>query len=275
MPTEQEQVTAVPRIEVRDLAKQFAVRGGVREVVDNVSFDVAPGEFVSVIGPSGCGKSTMFNILAGLETPTSGEVRVDGRDAIGHREHFAYMPQKDLLFPWRTIAENAALGLEVQGVPRRKARAQARELFPAFGLAGFEDSHPFELSGGMRQRAALLRTVVQGREILLLDEPFGALDSLTRIEMQNWLQGVWSDHSWTAVLITHDIREAVYLSDRVIVLSARPTRVRLDVRIDLERPRDLAVTTSAEFAAYEQQLIEVLHDESRKAFAQQQEGLAS
>jgi ABC-type nitrate/sulfonate/bicarbonate transport system ATPase subunit len=271
--TEVQERPAVPRIEVRQLAKEFAVSGGTREVVRDVTFDVAPGEFVSVIGPSGCGKSTMFNILAGLETPTSGGVRVDGHDAVGRREHFAYMPQKDLLFPWRTIAENAALGLEVQGVSRKQARARARELFAAFGLAGFEDAHPFELSGGMRQRAALLRTVVQGREILLLDEPFGALDSLTRIEMQNWLQGVWTEHSWTAVLITHDIREAVYLSDRVIVLSARPTQVRLDVRIDLPRPRELAVTTSPEFAAYEHQLIEVLHEESRHAFAQQQ-GLA-
>ncbi|WP_083979679.1 ABC transporter ATP-binding protein [Demequina salsinemoris] len=254
-----------PKIEIVDVHKQFAVPGGERQVVDGVSFEVNRGEFVAVIGPSGCGKSTLFNIMAGLEEPTSGELKVDGADAIGVRENVAYMPQKDLLFPWRTIAENCALGLEVQGVWKLEARKRARDLFATFGLSGFEDSHPFELSGGMRQRAALLRTVVQGRDILLLDEPFGALDSLTRIEMQNWLQGVWAKHEWTAVMITHDIREAIYLADRVIVLSARPTSVRLNVEIDLPRPRELSVITSPEFAAIEEQLIETLHEESRKA----------
>jgi len=258
------------RIELDHLHKEFDLGGGeLREVVEDISFSVRPGEFVSVIGPSGCGKSTMFNIIAGLELPTSGGVLVDGVDAVGHREHSAYMPQKDLLFPWRTVLKNAALGLEVRGVPRKEARARAAELFPKFGLAGFEDSYPFELSGGMRQRAALLRTVVQGREILLLDEPFGALDSLTRIEMQNWLQEVWGQNSWTAVLITHDIREAVYLADRVIVLTARPASVRLNLEIPLPRPRELSITTTPEFAEIEEQLIEVLHEESRRAFEQQ------
>ena len=272
MPTESAvpATAAVPRIELRNLRKDFSLGAGeYRRVVDDISFSVQPGEFVSVIGPSGCGKSTMFNIIAGLETPTSGELLVDGESAIGEREHTAYMPQKDLLFPWRTVVQNAALGLEVGGMKKRDAIEKASALFPTFGLGGFEKSYPFELSGGMRQRAALLRTVVLGRETLLLDEPFGALDSLTRIEMQNWLQQVWTDHSWTAVLITHDIREAVYLSDRVIVLSARPASVRLDLTVDLPRPRELSMTTSAEFVALEAQLIEVLHEESRKAFEQQ------
>ncbi|MFT4306308.1 MAG: ABC transporter ATP-binding protein [Microbacterium sp.] len=263
-------VDAAPRIALEHLHKEFDLGGGgVRRVVDDVSFDVGPGEFVAVIGPSGCGKSTMFNIIAGLETPTSGDVLVDGTSAIGQREHTAYMPQKDLLFPWRSIVENTALGLEVGGVRKKTARAKAAALFPRFGLAGFEQSYPFELSGGMRQRAALLRTVLQEREILLLDEPFGALDSLTRIEMQNWLQDVWAENSWTAVLITHDIREAVYLADRIIVLSARPASVRLNLEVALPRSRELAITTSPEFARIEQQLIEVLHEESRKAFEQQ------
>lgn len=260
----------VPRIELDHLYKEFPIGGGeVRRVVDDISFSVRPGEFVSVIGPSGCGKSTMFNIIAGLETPTSGDIRVDGSSAIGERQHTAYMPQKDLLFPWRTVGKNTALGLEVAGMPKKQAFAKATELFPTFGLAGYENAYPFELSGGMRQRAALLRTVVQGREILLLDEPFGALDSLTRIEMQTWLQGMWSEHSWTAVLITHDIREAIYLADRVIVLSARPATVRLDIEVPLARPRELSMTTAPEFVAIEEELIEVLHEESRRAFAQQ------
>ena len=251
---------------VSSIRKSFTLGGGaVRDVVDDVSFEAEAGKFVSIIGPSGCGKSTLFNIMAGLETPSGGQVHVDGNDVTGEREHFAYMPQKDLLFPWRTIEKNAALGLEVQGVPKKEARRRVAELMPKFGLTGFEKSLPFELSGGMRQRAALMRTVVQERDILLLDEPFGALDSLTRMEMQSWLQSVWSQNSWTAVLITHDIREAIYLSDRVIVLTARPTRVRLDIDIEIDRPRELTVTTSKQFAEYEELLLEHLHDESRKS----------
>lgn len=224
---------------------------------------------MSIIGPSGCGKSTVFNIMAGLEPPSAGDVLVDGATVTGEREHFAYMPQKDLLFPWRSILENTALGLEVRGASKKDARARAQSLFPTFGLSGFEHSHPFELSGGMRQRAALLRTVVQGRDILLLDEPFGALDSLTRTEMQAWLQDVWSKYSWTAVLITHDIREAIYLADRVVVLSARPASVRRNITIDLPRPRALSMTTSARFAQYERELLETLHEESRTPMSTQ------
>ena len=253
----------VAKIEIRDVSKSFDLgRGQFRHVIDNVSFCAQPGEFVSIIGPSGCGKSTLFNIMAGLEQPGTGDIRVDGQEVTGEREHFAYMPQKDLLFPWRSVLANTALGLEVSGVGKKRAKEQAQSLFPAFGLSGFENSHPFELSGGMRQRAALLRTVVQGRDILLLDEPFGALDSLTRTEMQSWLQDVWSEYSWTAVLITHDIREAVYLSDRVIVLSARPASVRLNIAIDLLRPRGLSMASSAQFTDYEQLLRQTLHEES-------------
>jgi putative hydroxymethylpyrimidine transport system ATP-binding protein len=208
---------------------------GALPVLDGVSFEVARGEFVSVVGPSGCGKSTIFGVLAGLVAPAHGRVLVDGEPA--GRRTFAYMPQQDLLFPWRTVLDNAALALEVAGTPRRRARARAGELFAPFGLAGFERARPDELSGGMRQRAALLRTVVQDREVLLLDEPFGALDSLTRTAMQEWLDEVRARYGWTVLLITHDVREAVRLSDRVLVLDPRPTRVRAEVRVDLPRPR--------------------------------------
>ena len=252
-----------PKIELRGIRKSFQLgRGQVRPVLDDIAFSAQPGEFVAVIGPSGCGKSTMFNIMAGLETASSGEILVDGVIVTGQREHFAYMPQKDLLFPWRSILENTSLGLEVAGQSKKTARARAASLFAAFGLSGFEHAHPFELSGGMRQRAALLRTVVQDRDVLLLDEPFGALDSITRTDMQSWLQGVWSQNAWTAVLITHDIREAIYLADRVVVLSARPASVRLDLTIDLPRPRALSMTTSAEFAGYERTLLAALHEET-------------
>ncbi|OZE20536.1 ABC transporter [Rhodococcus sp. 05-2255-1e] len=232
-------------IDISALRKSF----GGKPVLDGVSFGVRPGEFVSIIGPSGSGKSTVFNMLAGLDTPDSGSVRVPP---------CAYMPQKDLLFPWRSVLDNTSLGLEVQGVAKKEARARARELFPVFGLDGYESARPSELSGGMRQRAALLRTVVQGRSVLLLDEPLGALDSLTRSDMQAWLQQVWSEFRWTVLMITHDIREAVYLSDRVVVLSPRPAHVRRQVDVPLPRPRELEIVTTPQFAAIEKQLMDVL-----------------
>ncbi|MGD9990499.1 ABC transporter ATP-binding protein [Pseudonocardia sp.] len=239
----------VREVRVEGVAKRF----GDREVLDDVSLHAGPGELVSVIGPSGCGKSTLFAVLAGLVAPDRGVVSVDGGPATGAQ--FGYMPQKDLLFPWRTVLDNAALGLEIAGMGRREARRRAEPLFEPFGLAGFETSRPFELSGGMRQRAALLRTVVQDRDVLLLDEPFGALDSLTRTGMQEWLEGMRSRFGWTVLLITHDIREAVFLSDRVVVLGPRPARVRAVVEIDLPRPRELA---SAAAAAHEAQLLGLL-----------------
>jgi ABC-type nitrate/sulfonate/bicarbonate transport system ATPase subunit len=243
------------KLQIDDLRKAYP---GPLPVLDGVAFDVAPGEFVAVIGPSGCGKSTLFNVIAGLERPDTGRVLVDGEDATGRVDPFAYMPQQDLLFPWRSVLDNTTLGLEVAGMKRRAARARALPLFAPFGLSGFESARPHELSGGMRQRAALLRTVVQDRAVLLLDEPFGALDSLTRTDMQSWLDGVRAHFDWTVLLITHDIREAVYLSDRVLVLGPRPTRVRREVTVDLPRPRDVAMITSPRFAAIEEELLDAL-----------------
>lgn len=246
---------SIPRLSLDAVSRTF----GDLQVLDRVSFDVAPGEFVSLVGPSGAGKSTLFNIIAGLDSPSSGQVLFNGTDARGRRDQTAYMPQKDLLFPWRTIEENAALGLEVQGMRRADARARVREWFPRFGLEGFEKALPFELSGGMRQRAALLRTVVQERSTLLLDEPFGALDSLTRQEMQQWLQEVWAGNEWTALLITHDVREAVMLSDRVVVLGPRPASVREIVEVDLPRPRGVDQLASPAFGELERRILELLH----------------
>jgi ABC-type nitrate/sulfonate/bicarbonate transport system ATPase subunit len=245
------------KLVVEDLYKSYP---GL-PVLDGITFDVAPGEFVSLIGPSGCGKSTLFDVVAGLEPPDRGRVLVDGADATGRVDPFAYLPQQDLLFPWRTVLDNAALGLEVAGMKRGEARERVRPLFATFGLAGFEDAHPADLSGGMRQRAALLRTVVMERPVLLLDEPFGALDSLTRSDMQEWLSGVRAQFDWTVLLITHDIREAVYLSDRVVVLSPRPGHVRRVVDVGVPRPRDLHITTSAEFAVVENEVLTALRGE--------------
>lgn len=240
------------KLVVQDLRKSFP---GPLPVLDGVRFAVAAGEFVSLIGPSGCGKSTLFDVIAGLEPTDAGRVLVDGEDATGRVDPFAYMPQQDLLFPWRTVLDNTTLGLEVAGMARRAARERARPLFATFGLDGFEKAHPRELSGGMRQRAALLRTVVQDRPVLLLDEPFGALDSLTRTDMQEWLDEVRLGLDRTVLLITHDVREAVYLSDRVVVLGPRPTRVRREVAVDLPRPRD---RTDPRFSALEAELHDAL-----------------
>jgi putative hydroxymethylpyrimidine transport system ATP-binding protein len=231
---------------------------GALPVLDGVSLTVAAGEFVALVGPSGCGKSTLFDVVAGLVEPDAGRVLVDGVEATGRTDAFAYMPQQDLLFPWRTVLDNTTLGLEVAGMRRRAARERARPLFAEFGLAGFEGARPGELSGGMRQRAALLRTVVQDRPVLLLDEPFGALDALTRTEMQVWLSRMRTRFGWTVLLVTHDVREAVFLADRVAVLGPRPTAVVREVRVELPRPRGLDVLTDPAFTAAEAELLGAL-----------------
>ncbi|MEI6137303.1 MAG: ABC transporter ATP-binding protein [Chloroflexota bacterium] len=251
---------AAPRLRVQGMRKRFLDDGRSVEVLNDVAFEARAGEFVSVIGPSGCGKSTLFNIVAGLEDADAGAVLVDGAPIHGHAhaDAFAYMPQQDLLFPWRRVLDNTTLGLEVRGVPRAEARARAEALFPRFGLGGFERAYPHTLSGGMRQRAALLRTVVQDRPILLLDEPFGALDALTRIEMQEWLAAMSSEFGWTVLLVTHDVREAVMLSDRVVVLTPRPASVAATIEVPLPRPRRLDAFADPAFVEVETTVLRAL-----------------
>ena len=206
---------------------------------EHVSLAVAPGEFVAIIGPSGCGKSTLFGVLAGLIRPVEGESRVHGATTVGMPGLVGYMPQRDALLPWRTVLANVTLGAEVAGgrTAARAARDEARARLPQFGLAGFADAYPATLSGGMRQRAAFLRTVLTGRDVLLLDEPFGALDALTRADLQTWLIERWSRERQTVLFVTHDVDEAVFLADRVIVLTPRPGRVRAEIAVPLPRPR--------------------------------------
>ena len=207
-------------------------------LLDGVSFSVEEGEFVSILGPSGCGKSTILNLLAGILAPDGGRMRVDGTDITGRNAHFAYMPQNDLLFPWKTIAQTVCLHGKLHGRERIQ-RQQALSLFPAFGLAGYEDAYPGELSGGMRQRAAFLRTALCEADILLLDEPFGALDVISREDMQDWLISMKAQLGRTCLLVTHDIDEAIYLSDRILVLGGAPARIRGELRIREEvRTRD-------------------------------------
>jgi ABC-type nitrate/sulfonate/bicarbonate transport system ATPase subunit len=219
-------------LDVQNVSKAFGGRRPV-EALRDVSLRVDAGDFVSIVGPSGCGKSTLFNLVAGIEAASSGDIAVNGAlDAESRRRHCGYMFQKDLLFPWRSVLDNAALGLEVASGDREQARQRARELLPRFGLEGFEAHQPSELSGGMRQRVALLRTLLLQRPLLLLDEPFAALDALTRRELQAWLRGTWRLGSEAAVLVTHDVREAVLLSDRVYVMSPRPGRIVAEVAVE-------------------------------------------
>lgn len=247
-----------PRIELDGVSKTFTGTRRVVHALDDISFRVMPGEFVTVIGPSGSGKSTLFNIMAGLLAPDHGAILFDGERAGPCGGRVGYMPQRDLLMPWRTVLDNVIIAQEIAGVPRAQARAEALGLFPRFGLAGFEGAYPAALSGGMRQRAALLRTVLTGCDVLLLDEPFGALDALTRRQLQDWLLTLQGDLKKTMVFITHDVDEAVYLADRVIVLSARPGRVIRQVEVDLPRPRRQGMVTEPRFGALVANLLESL-----------------
>jgi ABC-type nitrate/sulfonate/bicarbonate transport system ATPase subunit len=227
-------------------------------VLSGVSLELGAGELVTILGPSGCGKSTIFSILTGATAATGGVVTVDGLPLGPATERFAVMPQSDALLPWRRVIDNVTLGLEVQGVSRRHARERVGPLLGMFGLHDFARSYPFQLSGGMRQRAALLRTVVQDRSVMLLDEPFGALDALTRTDMQAWLESVWDTFRWSVLLITHDIREAVFLSDRIYVLSPRPARVVGEVTVPIDRPRRVEHISSPEFVRTEARLRTIL-----------------
>ena len=228
---------SVPKLELRSVGKAFHANGMTVQALENISLSVMPGEFLTVIGPSGSGKSTLFNLITGLLEPDSGDILVEGVVDVGRAGHFGYMPQRDLLLPWRSVLDNVIIPLELRGVPRADARTRARQMLPMFGLENFAEGYPSLLSGGMRQRAALLRTILTERDTLLLDEPFGALDALTRRELQDWLLGVWQQFRQTMVFITHDVEEALYLGDRVVVLSARPGRVAHTLTVDLPRPR--------------------------------------
>jgi NitT/TauT family transport system ATP-binding protein len=229
-----------------------------------IDLAAADGEVVALVGPSGCGKSTLLEIVCGLRDPSEGEIAVGGgaadqaaTDAAGRLAHCAYMPQRDLLLPWFSALDNAALALRNRGAGKRDARREAGALFERFGLAGFEAARPEELSGGMRQRVAFLRTLVAGKPVLALDEPFASLDAISRAEMQEWLAGALRAEARTVLLVSHDIEEALYLADRVVVLSARPGRIVAELRAPHPRAedRDHAVTAPDFVLVREQALI--------------------
>ena len=228
--------------------------------LDELTLEARTGERLGIVGPSGCGKSTLLELVCGLQEPTAGTVAVDGARAAAERlRKCVLMPQRDLLLPWRTALDNAALALELTGMGRREARKQALPLFERFELEEFSRAKPHELSGGMRQRVSFARTLLAGKPILLLDEPFGSLDSITRAELQEWLGGALTDEPRTALLVTHDVEEALFLCDRVLILSRRPGTVRAELRVELDRSRPRREqVTSAEFAALKELALEAL-----------------
>jgi ABC-type nitrate/sulfonate/bicarbonate transport system ATPase subunit len=248
---------ALPAIEVRDVSATYVERGSRLPVLDGVSLSVAPGEFVAIIGPSGSGKSTLLDVISGLIEPDAGAVLLDGRPlpARARLGTSAYFRQRDLLMPWRTVQANAAVALEAHGMPRREARARALDRLRSFRLDGFADSYPAQLSGGMRQRVAFVRTMLTDAPVLLLDEPFAAVDSLTRADLHRWLQEVLPGGQRTALLVTHDVEEALLLADRVLVVSPRPARVVAEERIGFPRPRGRALTLAPEFLAAKARLL--------------------
>ena len=252
-------------IEVRDFGLGFDLPEGWMQAVANISLTIAPGEFVSIIGPSGCGKSTLMNALAGFLQPTSGLVLVDGQPVSGPSADRGVVFQQYSLFPWKTVRENVEFGLKMRGMGRRQRQASARTLLGLAGLLAFENHYPDRLSGGMKQRVGIVRALATGPRILLLDEPFGALDAQTRTIMQQILLNMWEQLKTSVLFITHDIDEAIFLSDRVYVMTARPGRIKAEIVVPLARPRDPAVMLSSEFLTYRREMMTLIREESLKA----------
>ena len=251
-------------LEVEGLKKSYARNGRSLDILDLESFRVESGEFVSVIGPSGCGKSTFLHMLGGFIRPDRGAIRLHGAEVREPGPDRGMMFQEFALFPWRSVAGNVAWALEVQGVPRERIDETVDRQLAMIGLAEFRNHYPAELSGGMKQRVALARVLAFDPKVLLMDEPFGALDAQTREAMQEELTRLWERTGKTIVFVTHDIEEAIYLADRVVVLTARPGRIREEVKIDLPRPRSLEVRKSLQCHEYRNYVWDLIRSESRR-----------
>ncbi len=242
-------------LEIKGLSKSFSVKGKRFEALHDVNLSVGDKEFMCLLGPSGCGKTTLLRIMAGLERPTSGAVLLDGVPIEGPGPQRGMVFQEYSLFPWRTILDNVAFGLELRGVSREERFEKARRYLKTVGLAGFENSYPHELSGGMKQRVAIVRALVNNPKALFMDEPFGALDAQTRNIMQAELLRIWQEQQKTVVFVTHSVDEAIYLADRVVIMSARPGQICEIIAIDVPRPR---VRTSSEVNRYREKVLSVL-----------------
>ncbi|MBE3595041.1 MAG: ABC transporter ATP-binding protein, partial [Candidatus Carbobacillus altaicus] len=257
---------AHPFLEVRAVKKSFrdAKDGDIHLVLSSIHFTVNEGEFVTVIGPSGSGKSTLLNIIAGLLPPDEGSVWMQGERQTARAGKVAYMMQDDLLFPWQSVKRHVAMPLRIQGVGKRAAEEQAERILKTFDLIHLGDRYPKTLSGGQKQRVALARAYIQGTALLLLDEPFGRLDALTREDLQAWLETIWLKEKRTVLMVTHDIEEALFLGDRVIVLSARPARIVLDLPVPFARPRKKDVRLTDAFVAFRKTLMQALAEDTQR-----------
>ena len=249
-----------PRLELEEIVSTYEEGAQRLTALEGLSLQVAETEFVALVGPSGSGKSTLLDIVAGLITQDSGAIRLNGQLTTAEQRlgQSAYMQQRDLLLPWRTTTGNAALGLEASGMSRSDAEQRAVTELWRFGLDGFGDAYPAQLSGGMRQRAAFLRTILPRKDLVLFDEPFGALDALTRSDLQAWLVGLWEQERSSVLMVTHDVEEAVFLADRVIVLTPRPGRVAFELTVSLPRPRTRSMIASPEFIRDRATLLQAL-----------------
>ncbi len=266
-----EEAVSQPAVSLAGVSIAYGLKGGgLYEAVAPLNLQVEQGEFVAIVGPTGCGKSTVLNSAAGLVKPASGTIRINGEALSGLNREAGYLFQADALMPWKTVIENASIGLEVSGVSRTEARARAATLLAKVGLKSFMDRYPHQLSGGQRKRVALAQMLVRDPKILLMDEPFGPLDAQTRLIMGELLISLWQADRKAAMFVTHDLDEAIALADRVIIMSAGPSaRIIGDFRIDLPRPRDMSeVRGEKRFHELHSAIWSVLRDEVRKAYAQ-------
>lgn len=255
---------SAPALEVRDVSKSFKRKRRPLPVLDQVSLTVGQGEFVSILGPSGCGKSTLFHMIGGLEKPDTGSIHMSGEDVTGTRGRISYMPQQPALLPWRSVEDNVLLSREIRGEANREAKREVRQWLEKIGLGGFEKAYPHTLSGGMQQRAAFLRALLAPQELMLLDEPFSALDALTRSDMQRWLLGLWEETRRSVLFITHNIEEALLLSTRIYVFSGRPGSVLRTVEVPFARPRSEDIVEDPEFLRLKRELSQTMREEQAK-----------
>lgn len=244
-------------VQVDHVTKKFAARNGEVTALEDVNLEIHDGQFVCLLGPSGCGKTTLLRMIGGLDTPTSGTITIDGKEVDGPSPKMTMVFQEYSLYPWRTVAENVGFGLEMNGVTPEERRESVMKELKLVGLENFADSYPYELSGGMRQRAAVARALATDPAVMLMDEPFGALDAQTRNKMQRELLNIWQETKKTILFVTHSVDEAVYLSDKIVVLTPRPGTVHEIDDIDLPRPRD---RTSVEFAQIRKNILHVIED---------------
>ncbi|HMN86933.1 MAG TPA: ABC transporter ATP-binding protein [Bauldia sp.] len=256
----------MPSLSIDQVNLRFTIKGGrTVQALDDVSLTIRDREFAVIVGPSGCGKSSLLRMVAGLQHPTSGTISLDGKAVTAPGKERGMVFQSYTLFPWLTVRKNVAFGPSLAGVPEEKRLRDAEEFIRLVGLTGFEDAYPRQLSGGMMQRVALARALANDPAVLLMDEPFGALDSQTRSLMQELLLSVWEVSHKTVLFVTHDVDEAILLGDRVFVMTAQPGRIKAEVPIELERPRHLESSTSAEFIAYKRRIHALIKTEAEKA----------